>query len=221
MTRPLVIFGAGEYAQVAYSYFRQARTHDVVAFTVDGQYVDAETCHGHPLVAFEDLAERYPPETHDLFVAVGYARINGVRREKYEKGKALGYAMASYVSPHAVIHPDAVIGEHCFILDNVVVEPLARVGDNVTIWTGTMIAHFSEVASHCFISAAVQVAGACRIGEQCFLGVGAVLRDHLEIGPRTVVGAGALLLSDAAADGVYIGVETPRAEFPSHHLKRL
>jgi sugar O-acyltransferase (sialic acid O-acetyltransferase NeuD family) len=221
MMRPLVIFGAGEYAEVAYSYFREVGTHEVVAFTVDRQYVDTDTSYGLPLVPFEDVARLYSPDSHDFFVAVGYAQINGVRRAKYETAKAMGYAMASYISPRAIIHPDAELGEHCFILDDVVLEPFASVGDNVTIWTGAVIAHYSRVASHCFVSIRVLIAGGTSIGEQCFLGVGAVLRDHLSVGERTVVGAGAILLADADADGVYIGAASRQAAIRSYDLKRI
>ena len=57
-----------------------------------------------------------------------------------------------------------------------------------------------------------------KLGSQCFLGVNSTLRDHIRIGEKTVIGAGAIILSDADANGVYIGNETPRSRVPSSRL---
>ena len=200
MTRPLVIFGAGEYAEVACSYFSESGTHRVSAFTVDRKHISADNLSGLPFVPFEDVARLYPPDSHDFFVAIGYAQHNAIRRLKYETAKAMGYSMASYVSNNAIIHPNAQIGEHCFILETSVVEPFVRIGDNVTIWSGSIIGHYSTIASHCFLALRASVGGGTCIGEQCFMGVGATVRDHVSLGPRCIIGAGAVLLSDLDAD---------------------
>jgi sugar O-acyltransferase (sialic acid O-acetyltransferase NeuD family) len=200
--RPLVIFGAGEYAKVACSYFREAETHDVVGFSIDREYIDTGHYHGLPLVPFEDLSRLYPPSTHDLFVAIGYAQVNAVRRAKYHAAKAMGYQMASYISPRATVHSDAELGEHCFILDNAVVEPFATIGQNVTIWTGAVVAHYSQIGSHSFLSIGSIVAAGTSIGEQCYLGAGSIVHDHLRIGDRTVVGAGCAILADMGTNNI-------------------
>lgn len=210
MSRPLVIFGAGEYADVACSYFRESATHRVSAFTVDKQHIGADNFSGLPLVPFEDVARLYPPDSHDFFVAIGYARHNEIRRLKYETAKAMGYSMASYVSPHAIIHSNAQIGEHCFILETSVVEPFVRIGDNVTIWSGSIIGHYSTIASHCFLALRASIGGGTHIGEQCSLGIGATVRDHINIGPRCTIGAGALSLSDMGADVTIYGIASAK-----------
>jgi hypothetical protein len=70
MMRKLVIFGTGEIAQLAHYYFENDSDYDVVAFTVDEAYLtDREFC-GLPVVAFENVADRYPPADHALFVAL-------------------------------------------------------------------------------------------------------------------------------------------------------
>lgn len=40
----------------------------------------SEFC-GLPLVAFDEVAQRFPPESHAMFVALAYAKLNGVRKE--------------------------------------------------------------------------------------------------------------------------------------------
>lgn len=204
--KKLLIFGAGEYAEVAFAYFRAAATDEVAAFLIDRQHRKADSFCGLPLVAFEDAAELYPPESHSCFIAVGYAQANALRRTRFETAKAMGYYMASYISPHAIIHPDAQIGEHCFILETAVVEPYVRIGDNVTIWSGSIIGHYSTIAPHCFLALRASVGGGTTVGEQCFIGVGATVRDHINVGPRCTIGAGALCLSNIGTDVTVHGI---------------
>src|SRR3546814_17825336 len=68
------------HAEIADYYFGLDTQYEVVAFTVDRQFVKAPTFRGRPVVAFEDLADRYPAAGHHAFVALGYSRINGLRK---------------------------------------------------------------------------------------------------------------------------------------------
>lgn len=199
-TRKLLIFGAGEYAEVAFTYFKAAAEYQVTAFLIDREHRKANSFCGLPLVDFEDAMELYSPDDHSFFIAVGYAQANALRRARFEQVKAMGYNLASYVSPNAIIHADAQIGEHCFILETAVIEPFVRIGDNVAIWCGSVIGHYSTIGSHCFLALRATIGGGTHVDEQCFIGVGATVRDHIKIGPRSKIGAGAVLLSDVGAD---------------------
>jgi sugar O-acyltransferase (sialic acid O-acetyltransferase NeuD family) len=219
MTRPLVIFGLTEAAELAHWYFTRDMGRDVVAFAVDAAWLpDAPFC-GRPVVAFETLAESHPPQTHDVFIALGYSKLNAVRRDKFVAARALGYSLPSYVSPRASVLNDGAIGQNCFILEDNTIQPFVRIGDNVTLWSGNHIGHHSVIEDHVFVASHVVVSGKCRVGEASFLGVNATLRDGLTIGPRCVIGAGALLLADAEAEGVYMGGASERARVPSSRLR--
>lgn len=221
MKRPIVIFGAGDIAELAYYYFSRDSSYDVVAFTVDSAFLTKDRLAGLPVVPFEALIQDYPPSSHDAFVALSYSKLNEVRREKYLALKALGYDFASYVSSRATILNGGKIGENCFILENNVVQPFASIGNNVTLWSGNHIGHHSRIADHCFLASHIVVSGGVDIGEACFLGVNATLRDHIRIGERCVIGAGALILADAAPDGVYLGNATERSKVPSSRLRKI
>lgn len=221
MKKGLVIFGAGDIAQLAVYYFRNDSDYNVVAVTVDSDYIKSSDFFGLPIVPFEELENLYPPTKFDLFVALSYSRLNSVRKEKYLLGKALGYEFASYVSSKASVLNDGDIGENCFILEDNTIQPFVRVGDNVTLWSGNHIGHHSVINSHTFIASHVVISGGVEIGEQCFIGVNATLRDHIKIGDRCVIGAGALLLSDAAPEGVYMGSAAERSRVPSTRLRGL
>jgi sugar O-acyltransferase (sialic acid O-acetyltransferase NeuD family) len=220
VSKPLVIFGTGDIAELAHFYFTRAQ-RTVAAFTVDGAYLKQPSFHGVPVVPFEDVQRAHPPATFDLFVAVSYARLNAVRKEKYLAAVGMGYRLASYVSDKATVLNDGRIGDNCFILEDNTIQPFVTIGNNVTLWSGNHIGHHSTIHDHCFLASHVVVSGGVEIGEQCFLGVNVTLRDHIRIGPRCVLGAGALLLQDAEAEGVYMGTGTERSRVPSTRLRNL
>lgn len=219
MKKSLVIFGSGEIAQLAHYYFSADSEYEVVAFTVDACYIRESSFCRLPVVAFEDVTKKYPPEDNVFFVALSYSKLNAIRKEKFLSAKESGYKLVSYISSRATVHNDGNIGENCFIFEDNTIQPFVRIGNNVTLWSGNHIGHHSIIHDHTFIASHVVVSGGVEIGEQCFVGVNATLRDHIKIGDRCVVGAGALLLEDADPDGVYIGAATERSRVPSTRLR--
>lgn len=219
MKRKLIIFGSGDLAELAHFYFVKDSDYEVVAFTLDGDYIKEPMSCGLPVVAFENVFEEYSPTDYDCFVALSYSKINSLRMERYLEAKELGYSMASYTSSRATILNQGRIGENCLILEDNTIQPFVRIGNNVTLWSGNHIGHHSVIRDHAFISSHVVVSGGVEIGEQCFVGVNATLRDHIKVGAKSVIGAGALILSDVARDGVYIGSSTERSKVPSSRLR--
>lgn len=219
--KKLVIFGAGEIAELAAFYFASDSEYEVAAFAVDRAYLKSAEAFGRPQVAFEEVAGAFAPRDHELFVAVGYSGLNALRRDRYLAAKALGYRIATYVSSRATAWPGFAPGENCFILEDNTLQPYARVGDNVTLWSGNHIGHHALIGSHCFIASHVVVSGGVEIGERCFVGVNATLRDHVKVGERCVIGAGALIAEDAAPDGVYAAPATERSRVPSSRLRKI
>jgi sugar O-acyltransferase (sialic acid O-acetyltransferase NeuD family) len=221
MKKQLVIFGTGDIAQLAHYYFSTDSDYEVVAFTVDAAYVEEATCCGLPVVAFEEVADRYKVEDYFFFVALSYSKLNAVRKEKYLAAKAMGYRMVSYISSRATTLNEGAVGENCFVLEDNTIQPFATIGNNVTLWSGNHIGHHSAIRDHCFIASHVVVSGGVEIDEQCFIGVNATLRDHIRVGARCVVGAGTLLMEDADAEGVYSAKTTERSRVPSTKLRRI
>jgi len=221
MKPKLVIFGSGDIAQLAHYYLSTDSNYEIVGFSVDGAYLTKTDFCGLPVVAFEEIAERYPPDTNELFVALSYSKLNEVRKGKYLAAKALGYQLASYISSRCTVLNASKIGENCFILEDNTIQPFVTIGNNVTLWSGNHIGHHSTIHDHCFIASHVVISGGVEIDESCFIGVNATLRDHIKVGAKCVIGAGALLLADAEPEGVYIGQATERAKIPSTRLRKI
>jgi sugar O-acyltransferase (sialic acid O-acetyltransferase NeuD family) len=219
--KPLVIFGAGELAEVAHFYFTRDARAPVASFTVDAAYLKERRFCGLPVVAFEELAAAFPADGYDVFVALSYARINALRAEKCAAAKALGYGLRTYVSSRATVWEGFEPGENCFILEDNTIQPFVRIAANVTLWSGNHIGHHAALGPNCFVTSQVVISGGVQVGENAFIGVNATLRDHVKIGARSVIGAGSLVLEDVPDDGVVAAPGTELSKVPSHRLRRL
>ena len=217
----IVIFGTGDIAELADFYFTHDSSFNVAGFTVDADYVESDTFLGRPLVPFEQVTERFPPERYGFFVAVAYARLNGLRAERVTAARAQGYRLVSYVSSRATTFAGLEIGENCFILEDNTIQPFARIGDNVTLWSGNHIGHHSRIADDVFIASHAVISGGVTIGRGSFIGVNVTIRDHVTLGQKCVIGAGALVLEDQPDFSVAAPRGTERSPVPSTRLRRI
>lgn len=219
--KPVVIFGTGELAQLAHFYFGHDSAREVAAFTVDAAYAREPSHLGLPLVPFESLPDRYPPEAVDLFVAIGYTQLNAVREARCGQARALGYTLASYVSSRASTWPDLRVGENCLIMEGNVFQPFVSVGDGVIMFAGSVVSHHVTIGDWAFIGSEVTISGGVSIGSRSFLGVNSTIREHLRVGANCIVGAGALILADTPDGSGFIATGTKDSGIPSRRLRSL
>lgn len=204
-SRGVVIFGTGDIGELAHFYLTHDSAHEVVAFCSDAEYITEPTYRGLPLVAFEEIASKYPPGDFDMFVALSYSKLNEVRARKYHEAKAAGYRLISYVCSRSVMWGDTEIGDNCFIFENQTIQPFVKIGNNVTMWSGNHIGHGSTIGDHAFLTSHVVVSGHVNIGAYSFLGVNSTLRDGITLAERSIIGAGATIVKNTVDSGVYMG----------------
>ena len=217
----LIIFGAGQTAEVAHFYFTNDSAFDVAAFTVDAEYITADTLFGVPVVPFETVTERFAPDAHDMFVAVTYTGLNKIRAQKLGEAKAKGYTCPSYVSTKATVWPDLRHGENCLILEDNTIQPHVTLGDDVFLWSGNHIGHHTIIGDHVYIASHVVVSGAVEIGDYSFIGVNATLRDNIRIGRENLIGAACLILKNTEDRAVFKGQASQAAAITSDKLRRI
>ncbi len=210
MSKKVVIFGIGDFAQVADVYLTEDSPYEVVAFTVNQKYIEAAELSGRPVVPFERLEELYPPDEFAMLVAIGFSGVNRVRAEIYRQCKERGYQLISYVCSKATTWSDLDVGENTFVFEDNVIQPFVKIGNNVVVWSGNHIGHHVVIGDHCFITAHVVISGATVIGDHCFIGVNATIRDHITIAPSNVIGAGAIIMKDTEEEDVYIAPKTEK-----------
>ena len=210
MSKPLLIFGVGPMVELAHYYFTQHAGRQVEAFTVDAAFLSASCFAGLPVLPFDEAQRRFPPSTHELFVAVGYSDFNRPRKRIFLQAQALGYTLPSFVHESAVVASNVVIGANCQVRELAVVQAFARVGDNVSIGTRAAVSHHARIDSHVWLGNNSNVNGGAVIEECCFLGTNANVRDKVTVGAGCIVGAGALIMSDCPPGGVYAATPTSR-----------
>jgi sugar O-acyltransferase (sialic acid O-acetyltransferase NeuD family) len=205
----IVVFGTGSFAECVNFYLTHDSPHEVVAFAVHGdRRGDTTELAGLPVVAFEEVGERYSPGDHEMFVAVGYAGVNKVRAAICDEARSKGYTLITYVSSKATTWGDTQIGENCFVFEDNTIQPFVTIGDDCVLWSGNHIGHHAIIGDHCFITSHVVISGHVEVGSYSFLGVNATVRDAISIGEANVIGAGALIMRSTEDREVYVPERT-------------
>jgi sugar O-acyltransferase (sialic acid O-acetyltransferase NeuD family) len=217
--KKLIIFGAGQIAEVVQFYLEHDSSYQVCAFTVDGDYLHDSHCQGLPIVAFNEVAQAFSPREYDIFVAVSFKQVNQLRAAKLAQVKNAGYRPISYISSKAATWAGLEIGENTFIMENNTIQPFVRIGSNTILWSGNHIGHHTCIGDHCFIASQAVISGSVNVGDYSFIGVNATVRDNVSIGRSCVIGAGALILNDTKDYEVYIGSRSEPSKVPSNRLR--
>lgn len=202
-TRKLIIVGDSAFAEIAKEYFDADSNYEVVAFSVERDFLKRDMVNGIPVVAFEDLEAHFDPLVFDVYVATVYTSLNRLRTRLSDAAKAKGFKLASYISSQAFVWRNVELGEHCFIFENNTVQPFVKVGKNVVLWSGNHIGHHSVIRDNCFISSHVVISGFCEIGENSFIGVNATLANNITIGKDNWIGPNTTLMKNTEAGALF------------------
>lgn len=210
--KKLVIYGIGETAEIAADYFKEDSDFEVVGFTVDSSYLTIDSLLGLPVVPFEEVEKIFKTDVHHMFAAASFSKLNRTRTDMYNKAKAKGYTMATYISSKAFVWHNVEVGENVMIFENNVIQYSCKIGNNVILWSGNHIGHQTVIRNNAFISSHCVVSGYCDIGENCFLGVNSTFNDKILLTEDTFVSSGSLIVKNVHdPGGLYIGSPARRA----------
>lgn len=201
----VIIFGVLDTAELAHYYLENDSEHEVVAFSVNREYITEQSFRGLPLVAFEDVETVFPPSEYSFFAPMTGRNMNRNREAIYNQVKAKGYQFISYISSYATILDRKVIGENCFILEDNTIQPFTTIGNNVVMWSGNHIGHHGQIKDHVFFTSHVVMSGHCVIESYSFFGVNSTIRDYMTIAQGTLVGMASAITKDTEEWGIYVG----------------
>lgn len=201
----VILFGILDTAELAHYYLEHDSEHEVVAFTVNREYIQESSFRGLPLVAFEDIETLFPPAEYVFFAPLTARNMNRNREKIYQEAKAKGYSFISYISSKATIFDRSVVGENCFILEDNTIQPFTTIGNNVVLWSGNHIGHHGQIQDHVFFTSHVVLSGHCTVESYSFFGVNATIRDYMRIAQGTLVGMASAITKDTEEWGIYIG----------------
>ena len=217
----VVIFGVGQWAELAHFYLTHDSPHEVAGFTVDRAYLNATSFKDLPVVPFEEAVRHYPSDQFAMFIPMSFKKMNHLRAAKYDEAKRLGYQLISYVSSKATTWPGFSCGDNCFIFEDNTVQPFVEIGNNVVMWSGNHIGHHSKIKDHVMITSHVVISGCCTIEEYCFFGVNSAVRDETTVARETVVGMGVTIMKDTKEFEVYRAPTAEPERVRSNQLRSL
>jgi sugar O-acyltransferase (sialic acid O-acetyltransferase NeuD family) len=207
-SKRVAIVGDGSFAEVAYEYFTHDSPYEVAAFTLEERYLTKDKLFNLDVVPFETLERVCPADECDVFVAIGFLKLNRVRTALARKAKEKGYSLASYISSRAFVWPNVTRGEHVFIFEDNTVQPFVRIGNNVTLWSGNHIGHHSVLEDNVFVSSHVVLSGQVHVGENCFFGVNAAVAHNVRIGRDSWISPGVVILRNVPDGSFFRSAKT-------------
>jgi sugar O-acyltransferase (sialic acid O-acetyltransferase NeuD family) len=217
----VVVFGVGQWAELAHFYLTHDSPHEVVAFTVDRDYMDGDRFQGLPVVPYDEIERHLPPPEFSLFIPMSFKKMNHVRAEKYDDAVRRGYALISYVSSKATTFPGFACGDNCFILEDNTIQPFVTIGNDVVMWSGNHIGHHTVIKDHVTITSQVVISGCCTVEPFCFFGVNATVRDETVVARETLVGMGAVIAKDTKEFEIYQASGTAPSGVRSDRIRSL
>jgi sugar O-acyltransferase (sialic acid O-acetyltransferase NeuD family) len=207
--KKIVIFGVSDFARQVTFYLKHDSNYDIVAYTVDAKFNTEKTFLGLPVVDFEQIHEKYPPEKYEMFIAIGYHKLNKTREVKFNEAKSKGYKLVSYICSKNFVWNDLEIGENCFIMEGNKIQLSVKISDNVIICIGNGIGHNCIIEENCFISSGVMIGGFTRIKRNTFIGLNSTIKSSIIIEENNILGAGSIILKNTEKNSSYLTTSTP------------
>jgi sugar O-acyltransferase (sialic acid O-acetyltransferase NeuD family) len=219
MKKKIIIFSQGLYAEIVNQYLTDDSEYEVVAFTLDDEYMKENTYLGLPMVPFSEIEKIYPPKDYFMHVGLSYTNLNHLREERYYQAKEKGYTLPTYISSKSTVLTKYPIGDNCFIFEDNTIQPFVKIGNNVILWSGNHIGHHGEIESHNFISSHVVISGQCLIKSNCFIGVNSTVAHGVTIETENLIGAGSYIAKNTEPKSVYVPPRSVKLDKTSDQFK--
>ena len=201
MKKKLIIFGADIMAKMVHFYFSRDSNYEVVAFTVNQEYIKEPYFIGLPVYPFEVIESVYPPDKFSMFIAIGPSKMNLLREQKYNHAKAKGYTLANYVSPNSIC--ESSVNENVFIGDFSVINPFCKIGNNNIFYEFSYVGNEVIIEDNCYFAPKSAVGSLSHIKNNSIIGIGAVVNTKVVVNEKTLIGASCFISLDTEASGVY------------------
>lgn len=200
----VVILGDTEFAEELYQVMT-AEGIEVAAFSVDKQYIKGDTFCNLPMLPFETINECLEMENYEVALALGYSRMNNIRKQKYEECKNRGFAIATFCSNKAFIY-SKTIGEGNIIMPSVYVGPSTVIGVCNVIKARNTLPHHNIIGNFNWFAGGCTLGGGTKISNNCFLGLSTTIRNGIIVADYTFSAANSYLHKNTAEGRAYMGM---------------
>lgn len=202
--RNLVIYGDGIHAERVFQYILHEKQDNVVAFTNEDNRITRKTIMNYPVIPLSELDGQLKQGDYSLIIAFGYSQMNNIRKKVFLECKELGYKVATYISPNAMVY-STNIGEGTIVLPGAFIGLGTTIGKCCLISETSYVGHNITMEDYVFVSANVAIGGYVQVGNNCFVGVHSTIKDRIDVNDYTLVGAAANIVKNTDKYGVYVG----------------
>lgn len=201
--RKCIIFGANDFGSMLKFYIEKYSDIRCEAYTLDYQYITKRTRDSIPVIPFETIQTIYPPDKYIVFLAIGYRKMNDIRKEKYLQTISKGYKVENFIHPTANCEYSQ-IGTGNIIFENVTFAYNTQIGNGNIFWNGVQISHESVIGDFNYFAPSATLAGKTVVKNNCFVGINAAVHGARTLEDYTLVGAGAYMNTSSEKGKVYV-----------------
>lgn len=186
----VVVYGAGGHARVVIDTMRQSGEWSPIACLA--QDAMDPFC-GLPVLAETSAAAIAARGVTHAFIAVGDATVRG---RLAVQAREAGFLLATVVSPHAYVSPDASLGAGTLVAAGAVVQPGTTIAELGIVNTRASVDHDCNLGRLAHIAPGATLCGGVRLGDEVWIGAGSVVVEYRTLADRVYVAAGAVVTRD-------------------------
>ena len=218
--KKIVIFGVDNLALMLKREL-ECQGKEISAFTLDKEYIKSADLDGKAVIPFVNLTEYYSPAETDVYVAIGYKKMNQIRADVLKRLWDKGYTTPNFIHQSVQIGPDCSIGNANIIFQNVCIGYASKIGNGNIFFPQATLAHNNSMGNYNTLSIGVSACGFSSIGNNCFLGASSIVRDGITIADYTLIGAGAYAYKNTKPYDVLAFQSTKTLEISSLDVKEI
>lgn len=215
--KKIIIFGVGDLSNQLFRYIEQDHIYDVIAFSVEEEYIKSDLFCNRPVVAFEKIEDIYSPKEYGMLICIGYNSMNKTRARIFEKVKEKGYEILSYIHPTATVLSND-FGYGNIVLENTSISIGCKIGNGNLIYNCVVLCHDVKIGNFNSISASANFLGHSSMGDYCFVGANSTVKDSTEISDMTLLGANVFINKKTKPKGVYVVNKAQRININSDEI---
>lgn len=202
--KDIFIFGTNDFAQMLYwniQYQTKSEFH-VLGFVLDDSYYESKHCCGLDVFPYSKILME--TTVRDIFICVGYSRMNQNRKDIFERLLKDGWHFPNYIDETASVRTD-YIGMGNIIFEGSRLSIQSSIGNGNIFYPNSHLAHHSTMGDFNYVTICASISGHVEVGNCCFFGANSCTRDKIRIQDRSLLGAGCYLSkSTDHPDGVYV-----------------
>lgn len=188
----VVIVGFGGHALSVVDSVNRMGEFNIIGYT-DRQPAQYEVL--FPYLGTDDVLEKLYKNAcvKCAILGIGYMGKGTIRKDIFEKLKAIGYEFPVIIDPSAIVSESAVVEEGCFVGKHAVVNANAHVGKMCIINTGAIVEHECKVGDFSHVAVGATLCGQVDVAKACLIGANATVIQCQKVQDNEIVPAGVVI----------------------------